>query len=93
MNLETLMKIIKNAGGDEYIFGFIFDNIGRKLFIDEHFNLDKCLVPGTEVLKFKESDHKGKTYYSYKPIELIQSIMTVEKVEDKKKLDRFYTTG
>lgn len=93
MDLETLQKIITDAGGDEYIYGFIFDNVGRKVFIKEAFNLNEALVPGTEVLKFKERDLYGNEFYSYKEISLIQSIMAVQNPEDKKKLDQIYITG
>ena len=93
MDLATLEKIITDAGGEEYIYGFIFDNSGRKMFINEDFDLNSSLVADTEILKFIEKDLHGYEYIVYKSIEDIQSVMSVKNLDDKKKLAQRYITG
>lgn len=87
MDSNMLKQAISLAGGPEYIVGFIYDNTGRTLFIDEDF--DMSMIQG-EFLVIPEEDISGIEVLAMKPIETVQTIMSVKNLEDKKRIDKHY---
>lgn len=93
MNLEMLQAIIDDAGGEDNIYAFIFDNVSRHVFDKKPLRLTELLVPGTEVLKIVDQDPSKNPYTVYKPIEFIQTVITVDDASLKSKLLTRYVTG
>lgn len=93
MNLEMLQAIIDDAGGEENIYAFIFDNVSRKVFDKTPLNLAELLVPNTEILKFEDFDPSHNAYTVYKPVEYIQTVITVKDIALKNKLNNRFVVG
>ena len=87
MDSNMLKQAISLAGGPQYVVGFVYDNTGRTLFIDEDFKMD--MIKG-EFLVIPEEDISGIEVLAYKPIETVQTIITIKNLEDKGKIDKHY---
>lgn len=87
MDSNMLKQAINLAGGPQYIIGFVYDNAGRTLFIDEDFRMDMIK---DEFLVIPEEDISGIEVLAYKPIETIQTVISIKNLEDKKRIDKHY---
>lgn len=92
MNLEMLLAII-NKYGEDHILGFAFDNSGRKLFLEGEFSVDTHVDKDLECLVFHVEDTKGIPYNVLKPIDMIQTVYTIDNASDMNRIDRRYVTN
>ena len=87
MDAEMLKEAINLAGGPEFVVAFYYDNSARTLFNREPFNMS--MIQGNFVVTTDE-DISGIQLKTYKPIETIQSILTVTDIKDRTKVDEHY---
>lgn len=88
MNAEQLREAVRILGGEEYVFGFAFDNIGRIFFTKERpFSFD--MVDG-EFFKTITQSIDGHNVIELKPLEVIQGIIGVEDPSDRDEIDKHY---
>ena len=88
MDAAQLREAIRILGGDDYIFGFAFDNVGRMFFTSKRpFSSD--MIEG-EFIKSTAESIDGQTVIELKPIEVIQGIIGVTDPEDRDKIDKQY---
>lgn len=65
--------------GEENIIGFLFDNAGRKTFLDDEvFSLEEHFLPSINCLVFTHTTSNFVEYKVYKPIDTIQAIFTAD---------------
>lgn len=88
MNAELLKEAVALLGGVDNVFSFTYDNAGRVFFNSERpFSLD--MIEG-EFLKMTGASMEGLPVIELKPIETIQTIVGVEKPEDRDVIDMHY---
>lgn len=87
MDAEMLKEAITLAGGPEFIAGLYYDNSGRTLFIEEPFQMS--MIQGNFIV-VEEEDIFGIKTKTYKPIETVQTILTVTNADDRRKIDIHY---
>lgn len=82
-----LKEAIQLAGGPDHIVAFVYDNAGRTLFVDEPFEMS--MIQGNFIV-IPDEDISGVCIKAYKPIETIQTIVTVDNLEERAKIDKHY---
>lgn len=87
MDADMLKEAIALAGGPEFIAGVYYDNSGRTLFINKPF--DMSMIQGN-FLVIPDEDLTGIEIKTYKPIETIQTILTVTDAKNRSRLDTHY---
>lgn len=89
MNAEMLRSAVAILGGPEFVFGFGFDNTGRVFFSTETpFSFD--MIQGEFLVLQEEALQDNIKTISLKPIETIQTIIGVNKSDDKDIIDKHY---
>lgn len=88
MDALELRQAVDILGGEDKVFGFIYDNAGRTIF-DSTKPFSLSMIEG-EFLKTSAVSLEGIEFVELKPIENIQSIIGVKDSKDRDLMDKHY---
>lgn len=89
----TMFKNMVNKFGEDKIAGIIYNNGYRTIFTDEKFSLAKHLDETIECIVVEAQDPHRVPYKTVRAVELVETLIVVEKPEDMKRLDARYIAG